>query len=111
MDASPTIVNNTIVAFNSSGIAGAATAELRYNCVYGNTVYNYPGVTDPTGTNGNISVDPLFAGRQSRGRMDSGARRTTRAATCAYCPGRPASTQATTPMCQRMRRTWMATAT
>ncbi len=59
---SPTIAN-TIIAFNSSGIhqqplyAGAPT--LRYNCVYGNDKYDYFGLTDPTGTDGNISEDPL----------------------------------------------------
>ncbi|MBN1514255.1 MAG: right-handed parallel beta-helix repeat-containing protein, partial [Phycisphaerae bacterium] len=57
----PTIAN-TIVAFNSSGIykEGSDTPVLRYNCVFGNTAYNYSGVTDPTGTDGNISTDPLF---------------------------------------------------
>ncbi|MBN1514391.1 MAG: right-handed parallel beta-helix repeat-containing protein, partial [Phycisphaerae bacterium] len=59
---SPTIAN-TIVAFNSSGIgkAGSGTPILHYNCVYGNTAYNYSGVTDPTGTDGNISADPKLA--------------------------------------------------
>ncbi len=59
---SPTIAN-TIIAFNSSGIyhTGTGTPSLRCNCVYGNTVYNYSGMTDPAGTNGNISVDPRFA--------------------------------------------------
>lgn len=56
-------VNNTIVAFNTSGIyRSGGTPTLRYNCVYGNTAYNYKGITDPTGTNGNISVDPLLTG-------------------------------------------------
>ena len=60
--AGPMTIANTIVSFNSSGIckAGSTTPTLRYNCVYGNTAYNYSGVTDPTGTNGNISADPLF---------------------------------------------------
>ena len=58
-DSSPTIAN-TLVAFNSSGIYryGAFTPNLRYNCVYGNTDYNYSGMTDATGTEGNISIDP-----------------------------------------------------
>jgi parallel beta-helix repeat protein len=57
---SPTIVN-TIVAFNGSGIYGFAdTATLRHNCVYGNDEYDYSGIAEPTGTNGNLSVDPLF---------------------------------------------------
>ncbi|MBP7936319.1 MAG: DUF1565 domain-containing protein, partial [Phycisphaerae bacterium] len=55
---SPTITN-TIVAFNSSGIcASGSGSNLRYNCVYGNTAYNYSGVANPTGTDGNISADP-----------------------------------------------------
>ena len=59
----PTIVN-TIVAFNTSGIYGtlnSAAPILRYNCVYGNTAYNYSGLTDPTGSDGNISADPKLA--------------------------------------------------
>ncbi len=59
--ASPTIAN-TIVAFNSSGIYNGGTdiPVLRHNCAFGNTAYDYSGVTDPTGTDGNISTDPLF---------------------------------------------------
>ena len=59
---SPTIAN-TIVAFNSSGVYrnGNGTPTARHNCVYGNTAYNYSGLTDPTGTAGNVSVDPLLA--------------------------------------------------
>ncbi len=63
-DSSPTITN-TIIAFNSSGVYGCTyrdvtTPILRYNCVHGNTEYNYDGLSDPTGTDGNISQDPLF---------------------------------------------------
>ncbi|MBN1511462.1 MAG: right-handed parallel beta-helix repeat-containing protein, partial [Phycisphaerae bacterium] len=58
---SPTLAN-TIVAFNSSGIYSiGGTPVLRHNCVYGNTAYNYSGLTDPTGTDGNISADPKLA--------------------------------------------------
>ncbi len=60
---SPTIAN-TIVAFNSSGIRQdqyyAGTPTLRYNCVCSNTEYDYEGLSDPTGTNGNIDDDPVF---------------------------------------------------
>jgi hypothetical protein len=57
---SPTIVN-TIIAFNSSGIrSDSATPALRHNCVYGNVEYDYLGVADPSGTEGNIAVDPAF---------------------------------------------------
>ena len=59
--ASPTIAN-TIIAFNSSGIHQdhVGTPTLRYNCVYGNTAYDYDGLSDPTGTDGNIAADPVF---------------------------------------------------
>ncbi|MBN1489457.1 MAG: right-handed parallel beta-helix repeat-containing protein [Phycisphaerae bacterium] len=58
---SPTIAN-TIVAFNSSGISNTETGTpiLRHNCVFGNAEYDYSGITDPTGTDGNLSADPLF---------------------------------------------------
>lgn len=59
----PTVVN-TVVAFNSSGIWGGDGSMMRHNCVYGNTRYNYSGLADPTGTNGNISTDPGLAGWQ-----------------------------------------------
>lgn len=62
-DSSPAIMN-TIVAFNSSGIcrntAYPDTPTSLYNCVYGNTAYDYDGLDDPTGTDGNISADPVF---------------------------------------------------
>ncbi|UCG33953.1 MAG: DUF1565 domain-containing protein, partial [Phycisphaerales bacterium] len=64
-DGSPTIVN-TIIAFNSSGfhrLNSTDTPTLRFNCVYGNEEYNYSGISDPTGTDGNISADPLLADR------------------------------------------------
>ena len=64
INASPTITNTT-VAFNSSGLyvdssPGSAAPFLRYNCVVGNAAYNYSGLADPTGSDGNISADPLF---------------------------------------------------
>ena len=68
-NSSPTILN-TIVAFNSSGIGGRyglVTPGLRSNCVYGNAEYNYSNLTDPTGTDGNISVDPSFVRTPSAG--------------------------------------------
>ncbi len=62
---SPTIAN-TIIAFNSSGVQcdTVSTPMLQYNCVFGNTEYDYNGLADPTGTDGNISADPLLAGPQ-----------------------------------------------
>ena len=59
---SPTIVN-TILAFNSSGICNVRSGmpSLRYTCVYGNSGYDYSGLTSPLGSNGNISADPRLA--------------------------------------------------
>ena len=57
------IVNN-IVAFNDSGIQIARGSLPRNNCVFGNPVYNYSGIPDPTGTNGNISLDPVFVANE-----------------------------------------------
>jgi hypothetical protein len=39
-----------------SGVSFTGT----YNDVYGNSASNYSGVTDPTGTSGNISTNPTF---------------------------------------------------
>ena len=47
---------------NSSGIyISGGKPTVRYSCVYGNTSFNYSGMADPTGTSGNISVDPKLA--------------------------------------------------
>lgn len=60
---SPEVVN-TIVAFNSYGVTTTGKVDmptLRNSNVFGNVNGNYKGFpTDPTGTNGNISLDPLF---------------------------------------------------
>ncbi len=62
--ASPTVVNN-IIALNSSGVyveqSTGCSPTFRNNDVFGNTVSAYAGITDPTGTNGNIATDPKFA--------------------------------------------------
>jgi predicted outer membrane repeat protein len=60
-------VSNTISAFNTGG-AGTAngiavtggSATLTCNDVFGNDGDNYGGVADPTGTDGNVSLDPQF---------------------------------------------------
>jgi len=55
-----------VVVFNTCGIRIWGTPPiLEYNDVWGNRTFNYSGFTadpvpDPTGTNGNISEDPLF---------------------------------------------------
>jgi hypothetical protein len=64
----PGAISNTIIAFNSSGIGTSWISNppkvyaLRNNCIYGNSDYNYRGVADPMGADGNISVDPMLAG-------------------------------------------------
>jgi len=65
------VIRNTVVAFNDNpGGSGVYLADeddepwMYYCDVYGNTSYNYSGDWDdgnPTGSNGNISEDPLFA--------------------------------------------------
>ena len=67
-DTQSCMITNTIVAFNSSGVdALADETSFRACCVYGNTGYDYSGVTDPTGTDGNLSADPRFVRTPSAG--------------------------------------------
>ena len=42
-------------------IGSSASYSGSYSDVYGNTTDEYSGITDPTGTSGNISSDPDFA--------------------------------------------------
>lgn len=53
-------VVNSIIAYNTAGLnnEGDGFSPFSYNCVWGNTLYNYLGMDDPTGSEGNISVDP-----------------------------------------------------
>ncbi|MBE7499782.1 MAG: hypothetical protein HS113_05635 [Verrucomicrobiales bacterium] len=55
------VVANNLIAFGSSGIGGVVATGLQSNNVFGNDT-NYVGVPDATGTAGNRSVDPKFAG-------------------------------------------------
>lgn len=59
--AAPEVVNN-ILAFGSSGVFGRTNLVFKNNCVFGNGTNNFTGFPDPTGTYGNIGVDPGFAG-------------------------------------------------
>ena len=65
-----TIANN-VVAFGVQGIIASAAPGLvlRSNLVFGNSRFgqdtNYIGVPDPTGTDGNLSADPLFVDRSA----------------------------------------------
>lgn len=58
------LIGNNIIAYNGIGLYKGnsyATPVIENNCVYGNKT-NYYLFTDQTGLNGNISVDPMFAG-------------------------------------------------
>jgi len=62
-DASPLALANTIVSFNNVGVEAFNPISVLCSDVHGNgTNYALLGMSDPTGTNGNISVDPLYCG-------------------------------------------------
>lgn len=63
--ASPPQIRNTIVALNTAGgglfcATAGSQAVITYCDFYGNAGGDFVGAADPTGTNGNISADPLF---------------------------------------------------
>jgi hypothetical protein len=64
-------ISNNVIAWNESAAHGGGVdmvgsmAAVLSNDVFGNTPADYFGVTDPTGSDGNISTDPLFADEQS----------------------------------------------
>lgn len=54
---------NNIIALNTSGFytnVAAANVDLKNNCFFNNRDWNMAGIDDPTGTNGNITADPLL---------------------------------------------------
>jgi hypothetical protein len=57
-------LSNNILSFNTQGIKMTGTLPVDFkfgnNCVYGNSDYNYSGISNQTGINGNISYDPNF---------------------------------------------------
>lgn len=58
------ILANNIIAFNATGLfLSSGTLALSHNDIYGNASYDVKGVADPTGANGNISVDPIVSNR------------------------------------------------
>jgi parallel beta-helix repeat protein len=63
---SPGSLINNIIAFNRGGVVVRTGGGItfRNNNVFGNTGGNFGGggISDPTGTIGNISEDPLFVG-------------------------------------------------
>jgi uncharacterized repeat protein (TIGR01451 family) len=82
-----TVISNSLVVSNSNVglyVAGGSPA-VAYNDFYGNGASNYGGIPDQTGSNGNISDDPLFVDADAGDfhlttlspAMDSGDPRTT----------------------------------
>jgi predicted outer membrane repeat protein len=58
-------LQRNIVSHSQSGggvVLGDPTSSITFGCddVWGNTGGDYSGVVDPTGTNGNFSLDPLY---------------------------------------------------
>jgi len=55
-------LTSSIVVSNTRGVRvdGTGATAVTYNDVWNNAGGNYAGLTDPTGTNGNVSLDPLF---------------------------------------------------
>jgi parallel beta-helix repeat protein len=53
---------NNIIASNTYGLRtdGSITPTIGFNDVWGNGTANYGGWPDPVGTQGNLSLDPLF---------------------------------------------------
>ncbi len=61
-----TLANN-LVTRGTTGIGGPAGLRLRRNNVFANGGTNYVGFADVTGTAGNLSQDPQFAGEPREG--------------------------------------------
>ena len=67
VDASTATLVNTIICENVAGSGGggiqsqSGSVTLRYSDVWGNTPDDFVGMADPTGTDGNVSADPLFS--------------------------------------------------
>ncbi|MFH1469957.1 MAG: putative metal-binding motif-containing protein [Pseudomonadota bacterium] len=68
-------VTNSIVYGSQAGagvlVGGSSSFTGTYNDVYGNALVDYSGITDPTGTSGNISEDPLFVDWTADGDLDN----------------------------------------
>lgn len=56
------VIRNNIIADGEFGVSGRGTLvdAWQNNLVHGNTLANFTRVEDPTGTDGNISLDPGF---------------------------------------------------
>lgn len=69
LDQTTVTARNNIISFATKGggvyITSGTTVDFKYCDVYGNNEGNYTVVADQTGSNGNLSVDPLFANAAS----------------------------------------------
>ena len=56
------VINTIVYGSPAEGVLvdGSSAFGGTYNNVYGNSGGNYSGISDPTGSNGNISANPLF---------------------------------------------------
>jgi hypothetical protein len=55
------LLANNLIAANGVGLAySGGSITISHNCIHGNAGSDYQGITDPTGTDGNISVDPML---------------------------------------------------
>ena len=58
------VISNNVVAFNTWGLQqrGTTSFQIRFNDIYGNSLFDertdYVALSDQTGVNGNISIDP-----------------------------------------------------
>ncbi|MFH1463365.1 MAG: putative metal-binding motif-containing protein [Pseudomonadota bacterium] len=68
-------VTNSIIYGTTAGVGiyvgGSSLFNGSYNDVYGNAGSNYAGITDPTGTSGNLSSDPLLVAFSADGNLDN----------------------------------------
>lgn len=60
-DSNPTLTNSIIAGCTGPGIQSQRALTVTYSDVWGNTGRNYIGFANPSGSNGNLSVDPRFA--------------------------------------------------
>jgi hypothetical protein len=76
LDSNAMVVANNVIADNSTiasdfgcggGVFNGFGATFIANDVFDNTPDNYCGVADPTGTDGNISVEPMFVDENDTG--------------------------------------------
>ena len=58
-----TLCLNNLLAYNSSGLFTMSSSNIQWlnNCVYSNVSFNYKGINEQTGSNGNINASPFLS--------------------------------------------------